>query len=92
MPRVLVSISFDDELDADILAHIKWLKINKPRGVSAWVRNTLRDGMGRGDAAQEQKLDRILELLERGVQVQQAVQPADDGDRRRVAALDKLGL
>lgn len=87
--QATITISFDTDRDADILARIDWLKKNKPRAISAWVRDTLRAGMAR-DGGLEQKVDRILSLLESGVVVQGQQAPTDDG--RRIVALDKLGL
>ena len=87
--QVTISISFDTERDGDILSYITWLKANKPRQVSAWAREKIRAGMAR-EGELEQKIDRILALLESGAVVQVARPQAGDG--RKIGALDKLGL
>jgi hypothetical protein len=88
--QVNLSLSLDTERDADILAHINWLKANKPRAVSAWLREKVRAGMA-SDNGLERKIDRVLALLESGAVVRAAVS-GDGGPNQRDDALDKLGL
>lgn len=85
-----VSLSLDTVNDVDILRHIEWLRANRPRQVSAWLRDMVRLGMSRSGEQTDQKLDRILALLETGAVVQ--VAPAREIADQRDGALDRLGV